>query len=238
MDSTNTINEIRNKVDIVDVISSYLPLTQKGKNHFGVCPFHDDTNPSMSVSRDKQIYKCFSCGASGNVFQFVMDYEHVSFKEALKIIADKAGIEIKGIHIDKHVDKNDKFYEIYDLAHKYYQNNMNSSYSKQAKEYLHNRQITEEMIKDYKIGLSLDKQDNLTKLLLGKGYDIKVLNDLGLSYENRDVYINRIIFPLYDLNGRVVAFSGRRYDGEKTNKYVNTKGTNIFQKEKLFIIII
>ena len=230
MDSTNAINEIRNKVDIVDVISSYLPLTQKGKNHFGVCPFHDDTNPSMSVSRDKQIYKCFSCGASGNVFQFVMDYEHVSFKEALKIIADKAGIEIKGIHIDKHTDKNDKFYEIYDLAHKYYQNNMNSSYSKQAKEYLHNRQITEEMIKDYKIGLSLDKQDNLTKLLLGKGYDIKTLNDLGLSYENRDVYINRIIFPLYDLNGRVVAFSGRRYDGEKTNKYVNTKGTNIFQK--------
>ena len=230
MDSTNAINEIRSKVDIVDVISSYLPLTQKGKNHFGVCPFHDDTNPSMSVSRDKQIYKCFSCGASGNVFQFVMEYEHVSFKEALQIIANKVGIELKGIHIDTHVDKNDKLYEIYDLAHKYYQNNMNSSYSKQAKEYLHNRQITEEMIKDYKIGLSLDKQNNLTKLLLSKGYDIKTLNDLGLSYENRDVYINRIIFPLYDLNGRVVAFSGRRYDGEKTNKYVNTKGTEIFQK--------
>ena len=93
MDFTNTINEIRRKVDIVDVISSYLPLTEKGKNHFGICPFHDDTNPSMSVSRDKQIFKCFSCGASGNVFDFVMNYEHVSFKEALSILANKAGIE-------------------------------------------------------------------------------------------------------------------------------------------------
>ena len=230
MDNTNTINEIRNRVDIVDIISSYLPLTQKGKNFFGVCPFHDDTNPSMSVSRDKQIYKCFSCGASGNVFNFVMDYEHVSFKEALSILGKKAGIEIKGIKIDKKDDKNKLFYDIYDLALKYYQNNMNSAYSKQAKEYLENRQIGEDIIKDYKIGLSLDKQDNLTKLLLSKGYDLKLLNDLGLSYESKDIYINRIMFPLYDLNGRVVGFSGRRYDGIKDNKYVNTKGTSIFKK--------
>ncbi len=230
MDSTNIINEIRSKVDIVDIISSYLPLSGKGKNYFGVCPFHDDTNPSMSVSRDKQIYKCFSCGASGNVFNFVMDYEHVSFKEALAILAEKAGIELTGIHIDKKVDKNDKFYEIYDLAHKYYLNNMNSSYAKGAKEYLHNRHITEEMIKEYKIGLSLDKPDTLTKLLLSKGYDLNTLNDLGISTQNRDIYINRIIFPLYDLNGRIVAFSGRRYDGIKQNKYVNTKGTKIFTK--------
>ena len=163
MDNTNVINEIRSKTDIVDVISSYLPLTQKGKNFFGVCPFHDDTNPSMSVSREKQIYRCFSCGASGNVFNFIMDYEHVSFKEALLILSEKTGIEIKGITIQKKSSKNDKLYEIYELAHKYYQNNMNSSYSKKAKEYLNNRKITDEMIKEYKIGLSLDKMDNLTK---------------------------------------------------------------------------
>ena len=101
MDNTNIINEIRSKVDIVDIISSYLPLTQKGKNFFGVCPFHDDTNPSMSVSREKQIYRCFSCGASGNVFNFIMEYEHISFKEALLVLSNKTGIEIKGIHIDK-----------------------------------------------------------------------------------------------------------------------------------------
>lgn len=230
MDNTNIINEIRSKVDIVDIISSYLPLTQKGKNFFGVCPFHDDTNPSMSVSRDKQIYRCFSCGASGNVFSFIMDYEHISFKEALVILSNKTGIELKGIHIDKKVSKNDKLYEIYDLAHKYYQNNMSSSYAKHAKEYLNSRNITDEMIKEYKIGLSLDKIDNLTKLLIGKGYDLKTLNDIGISNTNKDVYMNRIMFPLYDLNGRVVGFSGRRYDGIKDNKYVNTKGTEIFQK--------
>lgn len=230
MDNTNIINEIRSKVDIVDIISSYLPLTQKGKNFFGVCPFHDDTNPSMSVSRDKQIYRCFSCGASGNVFSFIMDYEHISFKEALLLLSNKTGIEIKGIHIDKKTSQNDKLYEIYELAHKYYQNNMSSSYSKHAKEYLNNRHITDEMIKEYKIGLSLDKNDNLTKLLISKGYDLNTLNDIGISNTNKDVYMNRIMFPLYDLNGRVVGFSGRRYDGIKDNKYVNTKGTKIFQK--------
>ncbi len=230
MDNTHTINEIRSKVDIVDIISSYLPLTQKGKNFFGVCPFHDDTNPSMSVSREKQIYRCFSCGASGNVFQFIMDYEHVSFKEALLILSQKTGIEIKGLQIQKKNTKYDRFYQIYELAHKYYQNNMNSSYAKKAKEYLTNRHIDEAMIKEYKIGLSLDKPDALTKLLVGQGYDYNTLNNIGLSTSDKDVYINRIMFPLYDLNGRIVGFSGRRYDGIKENKYVNTKGTEIFQK--------
>jgi len=230
MDNTNIINEIRSKTDIVDIVSSYLPLTQKGKNFFGVCPFHDDNNPSMSVSREKQIYRCFSCGASGNVFNFIMDYEHVSFKEALMILSNKTGIEIKGIHIDKKQSKNDKLYEIYDLAHKYYLNNMSSSYSKHAKEYLNNRSIDDEMIKKYQIGLSLDKPDTLTKLLMGKGYDLNTLNNIGITSSNRDVYVNRIMFPLYDLNGRIVGFSGRRYDGIKDNKYVNTKGTDIFKK--------
>lgn len=230
MDNTNIINEIRKKCDIVDIVSSYLPLTQKGKNFFGVCPFHDDSNPSMSVSREKQIYRCFSCGASGNVFNFVMDYEHVSFREALGILSEKTGIEIKGLNIQKKTTKYDKLYEIYELAHKYYQNNMNSSYAKKAKEYLASRQIDEEMIKEYKIGLSLDKNDHLTKLLVSKGYDLNTLNNIGLTNYDKDVYMNRIMFPLYDLNGRVVGFSGRRYDGIKDNKYVNTKGTEIFQK--------
>ncbi len=230
MDNTNIINEIRSKVDIVDIISSYLPLTQRGKNYFGVCPFHDDTNPSMSVSREKQIYRCFSCGASGNVFQFIIDYEHVSFREALCILAQKTGIAINGIRLVKKKSKYDKFYEIYELAHKYYQNNMSSSYAKKAKEYLNNRNIDEEMIKKYKIGLSLDKNNHLTQLLISKGYDLNTLNAIGLTNYDKDVYTNRIMFPLYDLNGRVVAFSGRRYDGIKENKYVNTKGTEIFQK--------
>ena len=104
----NQVNEIRKANDIVDVISSYLPLTKKGKNYFGVCPFHDDTNPSMSVSQDKQIYKCFSCGASGNVITFVMDYEHVDFKEALSSLAKRAGIDFKTSGVKSQVTKYDK----------------------------------------------------------------------------------------------------------------------------------
>ena len=105
----NTINQIRQASDIVNIISNYLPLTKKGKNYFGVCPFHDDTNPSMSVSQDKQIYKCFSCGASGNVFNFVMDYENVDFKEALNILAKRAGIEIKNANIKNSPNKHEKY---------------------------------------------------------------------------------------------------------------------------------
>lgn len=226
----NTINEIRNKIDIVDVVSEYVPLTQKGKNYFGVCPFHDDNNPSMSVSREKQIYRCFSCGASGNVFNFVMDYEHIEFKEALKMLAKKVGIEINGVSFKTVPDKNQKFYEMYELANKYFQNNMQTNYAKQAKEYLYNRQINDEMIKDVGIGLSLDTSDDLTKLLTKKGYNLNTLNQLGLSTYDHDLYTSRIMFPLKDLNGKIVGFSGRRYDGIKENKYINTKQTPIFQK--------
>ena len=151
MNNNDLIKEVRNASNIVDVISSYLPLVKKGKNYFGVCPFHDDNNPSMSVSEEKQIYKCFSCGASGNVFNFVMDYEKVDFKNALEILARKAGINI-GKTVVKTNNKNDKFYQIYSLAEKYYQNNLNTSFGIEAKTYLHNRGINDELIKHFKIG--------------------------------------------------------------------------------------
>jgi len=233
MDNNIIFNEIRSKVDIVDIISSYLPLTQKGKNFFGVCPFHDDTNPSMSVSREKQIYRCFSCGASGNVFGFIMDYEHISFKEALSLLANKAGVELKGISLPKKNDKNEKLYEIYELTNKYFQNNIQTNYGKKAKEYLNGRKIDESIIKEYGIGLSLDNQSDLTNLLTKKGYDINTLNQIGLASYDHDLYINRIMFPLKDLNGRIVGFSGRRYDGKKEDKYINTKQTPIFHKGSL-----
>ena len=122
----NQIKEIRNSVDIVDVISEYIPLTAKGKNFFGVCPFHADHSPSMSVSKEKQIYTCFSCGASGNVINFVMDYENISFKEALKKLALKAGIEFNIGEVKKTPIKNQKLYDIFDTSQKIYQNNLNS----------------------------------------------------------------------------------------------------------------
>ena len=217
----NQINEIRKANDIVDVISSYLPLAKKGKNYFGVCPFHDDTNPSMSVSKDKQIYKCFSCGASGNVITFIMDYEHVDFKEALSVLAKKAGISFQGGNVKNTTTKYDKYYKMYDLALKLYQNNINSSLGKNAIEYLENRKISKDLIKEFKIGLSLDK-NSLTNILTKKDYSTIELEQYGLGNGYNDLYVNRIMFPLFDTNNKPVGFSGRIYNTQDTSKYINT----------------
>lgn len=230
MNNQNIFNEIRERIDIVDLIGEYVPLVQKGRNYFGVCPFHNDTNPSMSVSREKQIYKCFSCGASGNIFTFVKDYEHVDMRDALEILANKAGVTLRNNNIARKTTKYDKFYEIYDLANKFYQNNINTKEGINAKEYLKNRNINEDIIKEFEIGLSLDSMDSLTKLLTKKGYDDLTLDKLGLSSNNHDLFINRIMVPIQDMNGRVVAFSGRVYNKKSDHKYVNTKETEIFKK--------
>lgn len=230
MNNQALYNDIRNKVDIVDLISSYVPLVQKGKNYVGICPFHNDNHPSMSVSRDKQIYKCFACGAGGNAFNFIMDYEHVDFYEALRIISDKTGVSIDGIHVKKTSTKYDKLYEMYDLANKLYQNNINTKEGKRAKEYLLNRGLNEEVIKTFEIGLSTNNDDDLYKLLTKKGYDTLTLEKIGLTSGVGDIFRKRIMFPLYDVNGRCVAFSGRIYTESHKNKYVNTKETPIFIK--------
>lgn len=229
----NKINEVRSANDIVDVISSYMPLEKKGKNFFGVCPFHDDNNPSMSVSIDKQIYKCFSCGASGNVFNFVMDYEHVDFKEALSILARRAGITLSNININNKTSKFDKYYKMYDISLKMYQNNLNSNFGKEAISYLHKRGINDELIKTFKIGLATTSKDNLTKVLNSKDYSNKELETYGLGTGYGDLYINRIMFPLFDVSNNVVGFSGRIYNNSSSSKYINTKETPIFKKGEL-----
>ena len=231
--NNDLINQIRSKVDIVDIIGERIPLVAKGKNFFGVCPFHDDTNPSMSVSREKQIYTCFSCHATGNVFNFLMDYEHMSFPEVLKYLGDRVGIDTHGVNVTKKSTKYDKFYDAYSLALKYYQNNLNSTIGVKAKKYLLSRKIDDSIIKEFEIGLSLETPDDLTKLLMKKEYDLVTLNRIGLSNDNHDIYNNRIMFPLYDITGKVVGFSGRRYDDVKENKYVNTRETDIFKKGEM-----
>ena len=236
MIDNNTLNDIRNNLDIVDVISNYLPLTSKGKNYFGVCPFHEDHSPSMSVSREKQIYTCFSCGATGNVFKFISDYENISFMEAVKKCADMASISIN-IGQAKKINKHQDLYDIYELSQKFYQNNINTEFGKRAKEYLYNRKLNDDVIKEFGIGLSLNEKDMLAKLLKSKKYDEKTLLRSGLVNENNyllnDVYRNRIMFPLYDLNGKVIGYNGRVYNGETENKYVNSKETDIFKKREL-----
>lgn len=228
------VNELRQKIDIVELISSYLPLTKKGRNYFGICPFHDDTNPSMSVSSDKQIYKCFVCGHSGNVFNFVMDYEHLSFQETLYELAKRYNME-GAFNLKREVSKYEPYYEIMNIASKFYQNNLSSKEGAKAREYLKNRGLTPEIIKEFEIGLSLPERDLLTKLLLSKGKTLEELNLIDLSSTNHDSYINRIIFPLHNTKGQINGFSGRIYNGEDLNKYQNTKETPIFKKrENLF----
>ena len=229
MNITNEmINEIRNKVDIVEIISKYVPLTPKGKNYFGVCPFHDDHSPSMSVSKEKQIYTCFSCGASGNVFTFVSDIEHIGFYDAVRLLGNQVGYNLGNAKATK--NKNADSYQIYEDACKFYQNNLNTSLGKNANEYLQERQIDKDTIKKFKIGLSMSKS-SLTDYLLSKGANLQKLIDLGISNDNgTDLFSNRIMFPLYDLEGNVVAFSGRRYNTKEGSKYINTKETSIFKK--------
>ena len=226
-------NEIRSKCDIVDVIGERIPLVARGKNFFGVCPFHDDSNPSMCVSREKQIYTCFSCHATGNVFTFLMNYEHMDFRETLRYLGEKVGVNVSSIHIAKKNTKFDPFYEAYSFSLKYFQNNLQSKIGKDARSYLANRKIDEDVIKEFEIGLSLDSNDDLVKLLTSKNYDLASLNRIGLASDNRDVYIDRIMFPLYDLTGKVVGFSGRIYRDNGLNKYLNTKETPIFKKGQL-----
>lgn len=222
------INEIRNKIDIVEIISNYIPLTQRGKNYFGVCPFHDDHSPSMSVSKEKQIFTCFSCGATGNVFTFVADYEHIGFYDAVRMLGNKVGYNLGNSKITK--NKNDEAYNIYKLSTKFYQNNLNTNLGKNAMEYLEKRKIDKETIKKFQIGLSIPKL-SLTDYLLNKQINLKKLVELGISNDNgTDLFVNRIMFPLYDLEGNIVAFSGRIYNTKDASKYINTKETSIFKK--------
>ena len=235
-----TISDIQKRVNIVDVISKYLPITKRGKNYFAICPFHDDHNPSMSISEEKQIYTCFVCGASGNVFTFVQNYEKISFTSAVKKVASFIGIniDIKDDYKaqDDNLIKYDKYYNMFSLATKLYQNNIRTVYGKEAKKYLHNRSIDDDIIKEFNIGLSLNDNE-LSKLLESKGYIKEDMVDIGLcgikDNYTYDIFRGRIMFPLEDSGGKVIGFSGRIYNTSSDNKYVNSKESVIFKKGNL-----
>lgn len=230
--NNNISNEILNRSDIVEVISKYVPLSKRGKNYFGLCPFHDDHNESMSVSPEKQIFKCFACGESGNVFSFIAKYNNISFGEAIKLLGEDLGISVSGT-LKKEVTKYKDDYDIYELSTKIYQNNLNTSSGKGAMEYLEKRGITNDAIKKFRIGVSLSKSI-LVPYLKEKKYSVSKLIDLGIANEyERDKFQNRIMFPLFDLKGNVVAFSGRIYNTDSESKYINTMETEIFKKGEL-----
>ena len=232
--SEEKINDIRNSADIVSVISDYIPLKMKGKNYFGVCPFHDDHSPSMSVSSERQLFKCFVCNKGGNVFTFVKDYENISYIEAVKRVADKVGIPLSIENVKKENTKYKLEYEIMEFATKIFQNNLNSKEGVIAKDYLSKRNITENILKDFRIGLSLSDNKYLYNVLTKKGYDLNILDNLGLitkdGINGYDKFINRIMIPICNLDGTVVGYTGRIYKDDDSAKYINTKETVIYKK--------
>lgn len=231
------INDIRNSVNIVDIIKEYVPLTSKGKNFFGVCPFHEDHAPSMSVSSDKQIYRCFSCGAAGNVFTFVKDYENVSFLEAVSIVAKKAGIsfEYKDNTSLKVNNQNSSLLKILSDASKFYQNNLSTKSGEAALNYLKQRCFTSEYIKEFEFGLA-SGNNTLYNFLNKKGYsdsDIEKTSLISTERNIHDVFVNRIMIPIHDLDGNVVGFTGRIFTDSNDPKYINSKESDVFKKGKI-----
>ena len=220
------INRIQSQANIIDVISNYISLEKKGSNYFGVCPFHGDKGPSLSVNETMKFWKCFGCNKSGTVFDFVREIEHVSFPEAVKIVADKIGVSNVTYRYTKHL-------EALDFAMKFYQLNIQSKEGHDAKEYLLKRGLSEEIINEFEIGYALSKPDNLSKILLSKGYDENILLETGLANIGNslyDLFRDRITFPIHNADGRCVGFSARIYKDIDEAKYINTKETPVFKK--------
>lgn len=238
--SEELIEEVRVRNDIVDVISGYIKLQKKGSSYFGLCPFHNEKSPSFSVSRTKQMYYCFGCGAGGNVFTFIMEYENFSFVEALKLLAERAGIELPEMEYSKEAkekaDLKNTLLEVNKLAAKYFYAQLKSQQGGYAHRYLTERGLSEEMITAFGLGYSNKYSDDLYKYLKTKGYSDTILSKAGLiSIDERqgvyDKFWNRVMFPIMDVNNRVIGFGGRVM-GDAKPKYLNSPETEVFDKSR------
>ena len=236
--SEELIEEVRAKNDIVDVISGYVRLQKKGSNYFGLCPFHNEKSPSFSVSRSKQMYHCFGCGAGGNVFTFIMEYENYTFLEALKFLADRAGVELPEVEYSKEAkekaDLRSAILEVNKIAAQYYYVQLKSENGKTAAAYLKKRGLSEDLIKSFGLGYSNKYSDDLYRFLRGKGYSEDIIRQAGLisTSEKNGVYDkfwNRVMFPIMDVNNRVIGFGGRVM-GDAKPKYLNSPETMVFDK--------
>lgn len=238
--SDDIIEEVRQKNDIVDVVSQYVKLTRKGSSYFGLCPFHNEKTPSFSVTPGKQMYYCFGCGAGGNVFNFIMEYENYSFGEALKHLADRAGVELPKIEYSKEVrekaEQKAELLEINKQAAQYYYYQLRTEGGRQGHEYLAGRQLSEETMRKFGLGYSDKFGSGLYKYLKSKGYSDERLRESGLfNVDERhgmyDKFWNRVIFPIMDVNNRVIGFGGRVM-GDGKPKYLNSPETKIFDKSR------
>ena len=234
------INEIRHSVDIVDVVGQYLALSKKGRNYVGICPFHNDTNPSLSVSRDKQIYKCFVCGNGGNVFTFLQQYLNLSYIEAVKNVAQLGNVDISEYHLDYQPRqiKNEliNIYAMNNDAQSIYSYYLNTKLGYEAKNYLRERHFNDELIKYFGIGYAPAKNVLYPSFKDKYGEDDLVQGGLMIEGDQyfHDRFSDRIMFPIHDDDGRIVGFSGRIYKiTQEGSKYVNSPETKIFNKGNL-----
>lgn len=230
------LEELKYKCDIVEVISQYVPLQKKGGRYFGCCPFHNEKTPSFCVNNGW--YHCFGCGASGDVVKFVMEMESVSFYDAVKILADKVGLQLPEVKLDPQYaqkkEHGDVLKQLMRDAARYYRNNLlDENKGKDAREYLHNRGLDDEIAKRYGLGLSLDNE-SMVGYMRRKGHSLKDLEECGLvgnAQRPYDAFANRIIVPIMDSMSNVIAFGGRIYHGEKdVAKYKNSTNTTLFDK--------
>lgn len=233
------IEEVRMRNDIVDVISGYVKLQKKGSNYFGLCPFHNEKSPSFSVSPSKQMYYCFGCGAGGNVITFIMEYENFTFPEALKMLADRAGVKLPEVEYSKEerakADLKSTLLEINRIAANYFHYQLMQPQGKVGYDYLKKRALTDETLKRFGLGYSNKTSNDLYQYLKSKGYRDEILKETGLvTLDERgayDKFWNRVMFPIMDVNNRVIGFGGRVMgDGEP--KYLNSPETKVFDKSR------
>ncbi len=238
--SDDTIEEVRSRNDIVEVISGYVRLQKKGSSYFGLCPFHNEKSPSFSVSPGKQMYYCFGCGAGGNVFTFIMEYENYSFPEAVKFLADRAGMSLPEPEYSEEArqqaDLRQTILELNKQAAAYYYYQLHRDKDGQAYGYLKGRALADETIKKFGLGYASRFSNHLYTYLKGKGYKDEMLMQSGLfgADEKNGVYDkfwNRVMFPIMDVNGRVIGFGGRVM-GDGKPKYLNSPETKIFDKSR------
>ncbi len=239
--SDEIIEEVRSRNDIVDVISGYVSLKKKGSSYFGLCPFHSEKSPSFSVSSQKQMYYCFGCGAGGNVFTFLMEYENFTFQEAIKYLAERAGVELPedtgySKEAKDRADAKANLLEINKLAAQFFYVQLRRPQGKTAMEYLVGRQLGEDTMKAFGLGYAGKYGNELYQYLKKKGYSDEILKTSGLiGYDEKqgpfDKFWNRVIFPIMDVNSRVIGFGGRVM-GEGKPKYLNSPETLVFDKSR------
>ena len=234
------IEEVRMKNDIVNVVSGYVRIQKKGSSYFGLCPFHNEKSPSFSVSPAKQMYYCFGCGAGGNVITFVMEYENATFQEAVKMLAEKAGVNLPEMEYSEEVKRKESrratLLEIQKEAAKYYYYMLRSPRGKTGFQYLSGRQLSEETMKKFGLGYADGASSDLTAYLRSKGYADELINESGLiAFDEKrgmhDKFWNRVMFPIQDSNHRVIGFGGRVM-GDAKPKYLNSPETMIFDKSR------